>query len=163
MNAMKERKSLATHEEVLEALAAAIDLPDHIVEKMQSRYQAMGRHLDRDGSTLADFGPEISPQGSFLLGTSIRPIGDAEDCDVDLVCLLRNLGKSQMSQARLKVAVGVEIRVYARVNGMINVPVDGAALLDARLQRRRKVPSRHPAGRARHGKLANCRKARGAV
>ena len=42
----------------------------------------------RDDSELSDFDPTIYPQGSFALGTAVRPLGE-DQYDVDSVCLLR--------------------------------------------------------------------------
>lgn len=123
MNATEDRK-LTSHEDVLEAIAEAIDIPEHMEEKARGRYQAIGRWLDRDNSSIKQFDPEISPQGSFLLGTVIRPIGDADSYDIDLVCTL-NGTKDVFSMAALKKSVGTEIVGYAQANSMNKAPEDG--------------------------------------
>lgn len=116
--------NLRTHEEVLEALAEAIDIPDHLLEKATERYAAIGRHLDRPGSSIAHLDPVISPQGSMLLGTVIRPVGDADEFDFDLVCTLKG-NKSDFTQASLKAQVGYEIDDYAKANNMKYRPEEG--------------------------------------
>lgn len=113
---------LQTHDDVLEALAEAIDIPDHLFEKATSRYDAIGRHLEE--SSLGRYDPEISPQGSMLLGTVIRPLDDTDEFDVDLVCKLET-DKKSFTQKGLKEAVGEEIKGYARSNGMQNPPTEG--------------------------------------
>lgn len=123
MNSMND-KNLKTHEEVLEALAEAIDIPDHLLEKATERYEAIGRHLDRDGSSISHLDPVISPQGSMLLGTVIRPVGDADEFDFDLVCTV-NGNKHEFTQAELKGKVGDEIKGYAKANNMNNPPEEG--------------------------------------
>ncbi|WP_299360176.1 nucleotidyltransferase [uncultured Paracoccus sp.] len=109
---------------MLEALGREIDIPEHLLEKATDRYLAVGRHLDRPASSIKHLEPEISPQGSILLGTVTRPIGDADEYDFDLVCLL-NATKLDYTQARLKAAVGEEIKVYAASNNMHEDPDEG--------------------------------------
>lgn len=53
---------------------------------VEEKYRAVGDWLAADGSSLALFAPEVYPQGSMLLGTTVRPYGQNE-YDLDLVCL----------------------------------------------------------------------------
>lgn len=117
-------KELRSHEDVLEAIAEAIDIPEHLEQVARERYQSIGNWLDRDASTIKQYDPEVSPQGSFLLGTVIRPVGDADEYDIDLVCRL-NATKQDLSMAELKKAVGVEIVGYATAHRMEKEPEDG--------------------------------------
>lgn len=113
---------LRTHDDVLVALAEAIDIPDHLFEKATSRYQAIGRHLEQ--SSLSQYAPQISPQGSMLLGTVIRPLDDTDEFDIDLVCKLE-ANKKTFTQQSLKASVGEEIKAYAKANSMQNPPEEG--------------------------------------
>lgn len=56
-------------------------------------------------------------QGSFRLGTPIRPVNDDEHYDIDLVCEL-SFGKHQVTQKELKKKLGVEMKLYAKQHGM---------------------------------------------
>lgn len=123
MNTTKT-KELRSHEDVLEAIAEAIDIPEHLEQVARERYQSIGNWLDRDASTIKQYDPEISPQGSFLLGTVIRPVGDADEYDIDLVCRL-NATKQDFSMAELKKAIGAEIVGYATAHRMEKEPEDG--------------------------------------
>lgn len=116
---------LRTHEDVLAAIAEAIDIPDYMLERATARYQSLGQHLDRPESRISGFQPHVSPQGSMLLGTVVRPIGDDDQYDFDLVCTLKAASKADFTQAGLKEAVGDEILGYARKNNMSKTPVDG--------------------------------------
>jgi hypothetical protein len=60
----------------------------------------------------------IYPQGSFLLGTAIRPIGDGDAYDVDLVVVLEKASRGLLTQERLKEMVGDEIKAYAKAFGL---------------------------------------------
>jgi hypothetical protein len=53
----------------------------------EEKYRAVGDWLAADDSSLALFAPEVYPQGSMLLGTTVRPYGQNE-YDLDLVCQL---------------------------------------------------------------------------
>ena len=107
--------------QLLESIAEALDISDlHYQQAVQS-YEAIGEWLERDGSKVARYSSEIYPQGSFLLGTVTRPIFDADEYDLDLVCEL-NLQKDKVTQKDLKNLVGYEIKSYTFANKM-NSPV----------------------------------------
>ena len=76
--------------EFLERVARDIDIPPHKYRDAVQRYQAVGRWLE--GGDYAGCSGEIAvcPQGSFRLGTVVRPIrlGIAAGYDIDLVCEL---------------------------------------------------------------------------
>lgn len=101
----------------LERLANDLDVPPSRYEEAIRRYKSVGEWLDRDESSLRDYSPELYVQGSFRLGTPIRPVGDDEHYDVDLVCEL-NIPKTEMSQATVKELLRVEIATYAKAHGM---------------------------------------------
>ncbi len=104
----------------LERLAAEFDVPPGRYEEAQRRYHSVGEWLDRDDSSLNDLSPDVYVQGSFRLGTPIRPVNDDEHYDIDLVCEL-SIEKSQVSQHRLKTMLGHEMQLYAKVHGMKEV------------------------------------------
>jgi len=110
-------KSPSNHDDVLNGLAEAIDIGQTKYDDAVERYKSLGRHLDRDGSTIKHLGPLISPQGSFLLGLVNRPWDDTEVYDLDLVCRL-TASRNNVSQAELKKLVGGEVVSYANRHGM---------------------------------------------
>ena len=101
----------------LERLARQLDVPVSRYEEAASRYDSVGRWLCRDASTLKDMNPDVYVQGSFRLGTPIRPVNDNEHYDIDLVCEL-SVGKTDLTQRQLKELLGHEITLYAKANGM---------------------------------------------
>jgi len=119
-----QTKPAKSHDDILEEVGEALDIPESKYEEAKERYESLGEWLDREDSSISEYDPEISPQGSFLLGTVIRPESDADEYDVDLVCLL-NGSKTEFTQSSLKEAVGVEIRLYADANKMKEPPEDG--------------------------------------
>ncbi|SHL97186.1 nucleotidyltransferase [Mucilaginibacter sp. OK098] len=80
----------------LEQLARSIDLTESQYRDAIERYEAVGRFLADPSGSLAIYNPRLVPQGSFRIGTVIRP--DHEECefDVDTTCwLMINLPDSQ--------------------------------------------------------------------
>lgn len=89
-------------------IAQALDITEAQYQQVVSRYTAVSNHLAKEGSLLARFQPDILPQGSFLLGTMIKPIIESDELDVDLVCRLK--GKVEnWAQKNVKEVVGDQI------------------------------------------------------
>lgn len=112
-----------THESVLQALHAGIDIPEEIYQEIVAKYQSLGGWLDRDGSSIKQYDPFVAPQGSVLLGAANRPIGDNDEYDVDLICRLMT-AKREITQKALKASVGREVLAYATAHSMKHKPED---------------------------------------
>ena len=110
-------------EELLEDLADSLQIPPSRYEAAERSYKSVGDWLHRETSTLRQAKPQVYIQGSFRLGTVIKPISDAEDYDVDLVCEL-SASKARLSQERLKSALGYELKAYAAAHS-IDDPEEG--------------------------------------
>lgn len=102
-----------------------IDIPDSFYEKAETSYNSLSSFLLRSNSTILEHAPEIYLQGSFKIGTIVKPINDTSAYDVDIICNLQNLKKTFITQKELKVLVGSEIKEYASSQSMKNSPVDG--------------------------------------
>jgi hypothetical protein len=96
--------------DLLMDLAEELDVPPSKYEEAAAHYSAVGEWLNADGTQLASYGPVIYPQGSFGLGTAVRPIGNGE-YDVDAVCLLEK-PPAWLDQRRLKVMVGDRLKAH---------------------------------------------------
>jgi hypothetical protein len=107
---------------ILNQIAATIDISDENFKSAEKRYQNLSDWLSRKDSCLHKCLPSISVQGSFLLGTVVRPVSETDFYDVDLVCSLR---VSQCSQRTLKEAVGREIQLYKEANGIKKNIIEG--------------------------------------
>ncbi|QSY96047.1 nucleotidyltransferase [Rhizobium bangladeshense] len=107
-----------TVEAFLEALVAELEIPDSRYEQAERSFKSFGAWLHRPESTLRHLDPVVYCQGSFRLGTAIRPHTEAEEYDVDSVCELRLLSKSQCSQADLKRWLGIEVQAYHDAQNM---------------------------------------------
>lgn len=103
----------------IQELLRAIDVPEYAYEKAESRYNDLGAWFARDEAECSDFSPHVYPQGSFRLGTVIRPVGTNADYDLDLGCRLREgVEKTTHSQRDLKHLVGNDLEAYRRTRGI---------------------------------------------
>lgn len=101
---------------LLDAISDELDIPDRLHEEAALKYEEVGAWLAAEDSVLKDYSPDIYPQGSFRLGTVVRPIDPECDYDIDLVCVLERK-KLSTTQFELKKSVGDRLREnqdYAR-------------------------------------------------
>jgi hypothetical protein len=105
-------------QDYLEAIAAELEISEARYEQAYSRYHSLGEWLNRDASSIKQYNPTIYVQGSFALGTVIKPYTDAEEYDVDVVCELEKLSRTQLSQRQLKNLLGIEIEAYRKGNNI---------------------------------------------
>lgn len=104
--------------DLLERLAEVLDITPTQFKAAQDHYEAVGKYLSETGSPLEKYKPEISPQGSFLLGTVIKPLSDKDEYDIDLVCKLQGLNTGNTTQYNLKQLIGQRLKshgVYAKM------------------------------------------------
>lgn len=94
---------------ILQATADALDIPDHVYEDATLKYEDVGDHLAADNSSLSTYDPQIYVQGSFRLGTVVRPYGHEDDYDIDLVCQL-GIRKESITQEELKSKIGARLK-----------------------------------------------------
>lgn len=95
-------------DDLLSKTAAALDIPDFVYEDATLKYDDVAAWLAAEDSELKPLLPEVYPQGSFRIGTVVRPLGEKGEFDIDLVCQLQ-LNKEQISQIALKHKVGERI------------------------------------------------------
>ncbi len=103
---------------LLEEIAKELDIPESYFKQAIERYESIGEWLEQGKSIVAQFRPEIYPQGSFLLGTVTKPVSDLDEYDLDLVSELKNLEKISITQEKLKNLVGYEVKSYANSNNI---------------------------------------------
>ncbi|RKS24520.1 hypothetical protein BJ917_1993 [Pseudomonas sp. WPR_5_2] len=104
-------------ERMLNDLADALEIPPSHYEAAERSYKSVGKWLDRPGSRFAQQETTIYPQGSFRLGTVIKPLDAKEDYDLDIVCEV-DASKRQYTQFQLKELLGLELKDYARSKNM---------------------------------------------
>ncbi|KAF0200852.1 MAG: hypothetical protein FD170_3133 [Bacteroidetes bacterium] len=105
--------------DILEELGKSLDISETQYDAAVRSYEAVGTWLAKDDSTLAPYSPEILPQGSFMLGTMVKPINDKDDLDIDLVCQLK--GKNpEWTQEDLKHKVGDRLKDHDTYKKMLD-------------------------------------------
>ncbi|HOX77701.1 MAG TPA: nucleotidyltransferase [Bacteroidales bacterium] len=105
--------------EIFEEISNNLDITESQFKKAVESYTAVGNWLSDDESSLSPYKPMIKPQGSFLLGTMIRPLLETDELDVDLVCQL--VGKNPTwTQFDLKNAVGRRLKANQTYNQMLD-------------------------------------------
>ena len=104
---------------IFEEVAATIDIPDLAYEKAEQRYEDVGEWFGRSEAKCSPFNPHIYPQGSFRLGTVVRPVNSEHPYDLDLGCRLRvGITKVTHTQKQLKHLVGVDLEDYRIARGI---------------------------------------------
>ena len=73
MNKMTNEQS-KQFSEILIELATLLDVTETEFQTISRSYEDVGRFLAEENSPLQAYNPSIHPQGSFLLGTVVRPI-----------------------------------------------------------------------------------------
>jgi hypothetical protein len=106
-------------QDYLEALADELEISETRYRDAEKSYKSLGAWFCRPESSIQQFSPAVYVQGSFGLGTVIKPLTDEEEYDVDSVCELKLLNKGQLSQAELKRRVGIEVEAYRRSQNMV--------------------------------------------
>lgn len=108
-----------TRNRIIEEVARSIDIPDSASEKANARYQDLGEWFGRKEARCHSFDPHIYPQGSFRLGTVIRPVDADGEYDLDMGCRLRvGINKATHTQQQLKDLVGADIEDYRVARGI---------------------------------------------
>jgi len=116
MLTQEEKKQFS---EILETLGETLDITESQYNAAVSSYGAVGEWLAKPESSLAPYKPIIRPQGSFMLGTMIKPVCEEDDLDIDLVCELT--GKNpQWAQYHLKQAIGDRIKANETYKKMLD-------------------------------------------
>jgi len=104
---------------IFDNMIRLLELPDSAYKKARKRYEDLGDWFGREDSTLLNNNPHIFPQGSFRLGTAIRPIDEHEEYDLDLACKLRDeISKNNCTQEQLKEIIKVELEAYRQARGI---------------------------------------------
>jgi hypothetical protein len=96
---------------LLEHVAQSLDIPDEVHEEAVKKYEEVGHWLEEQDQKNGRREPLVYPQGSFRLGTTIRPMSEDHEYDIDLV-YERDLRKGSVSQAELKQQTGEHLKSF---------------------------------------------------
>lgn len=105
----------------LESLAESLDIPPSKYREAVAHYNAVGEWLDAKDSPLREYRPAIHPQGSFRIGTVVRPVigGCEADYDIDLVCRLQ-ADSSRLTARQLKNMVGDRLKQHGTYRKLLD-------------------------------------------
>ncbi len=104
--------------EIISKLLEKIELPESAYQKAVERYEDIGEWLSREDSISSKYSPKIFSQGSFRLGTAIRPLNQEDEYDLDLTCNFQSLTKEELSQSELKELIRRELESYRKARGI---------------------------------------------
>jgi hypothetical protein len=107
---------------LLEGMIELLDIPESYYGLAVERARSLEAWLRRDASSIAQFDPDVFPQGSFRYGTVIRPLLASDFYDLDLVCAMQ-LTKDSVTQKKVKELLGKEIKAYAEAK-QFNEPAE---------------------------------------
>ncbi|WP_299242642.1 nucleotidyltransferase [uncultured Aquimarina sp.] len=94
---------------ILRKMGAVLDISNTQHEDAVNKYQAIANYLGRD-EKINIYMPDMYPQGSFGLGTVIKPLSDKEEYDIDLVCELKSATIEDLTQSDLKKLIGDRLK-----------------------------------------------------
>lgn len=104
--------------EIIKKLANELEISDSRYESAEKSYLSIGEWLNRPESTLANANTKVYLQGSFRLGTAIKPLNESsEEYDLDMVCEV-DIDKAQITPEELQLKLGTELIAYAKAHGM---------------------------------------------
>lgn len=92
--------------DLLSQIADELNITPEMYDKAVRAYETVGEWLSKG----IPYDVKITPQGSMNLGTVVRPISDADEYDMDLVCLLKNGGSLPLN--RVKKLVGDRLKEH---------------------------------------------------
>lgn len=111
-------------ENILLEMINQLDLPESVDRKARERYISLSNWFGRENSSLKGIDIDIFSQGSFALGTTIKPLKEEEEYDLDMGCKVNVEGyKGSHTQEELKDLIGRELELY-RIRVGIEKPLD---------------------------------------
>ena len=70
--------------EMYSIIAEELAISPAVFDDATTSYKAVGEYLSNN----LGYEVDIYPQGSMALGTTVKPINDDDDYDLDMVCIL---------------------------------------------------------------------------
>lgn len=108
-------------ERILVGISESLDIPPSKYKQAVERYQSIGSWLEEGNYPRVQEIPNIYPQGSFRLGTVVRPIkgGKEGDYDIDLVSAL-SLEQSETTPKTVKHLIGDRLKEHGTYQPMLD-------------------------------------------
>ncbi|MCG8514692.1 MAG: nucleotidyltransferase [Halanaerobiales bacterium] len=105
-----------------EEICKDLEIPESYYEKANKSYKSFANWLGREESQVKGYNPDVFLQGSFKLGTAIKPISEEIHYDIDSVCKFNKIDKNSITQKELKDLMGIEVKSYAKSMNMTKKP-----------------------------------------
>ncbi len=107
--------------QILDGIGGQLDISPSKYMQAVSRYKAVAEWLSDGDYEAATASPDVFPQGSFRLGTVVRPYRKGKECeyDIDLVCNL-HLEKLGSSPEIVKKLVGARLAENAAFSKLMD-------------------------------------------
>lgn len=99
--------------EKYENIAKIISISEAVHEEVKKSYVALGEYISNHSGVEVN----IYPQGSMALGTTIKPISEEDDYDLDIVCEIKN---DFESAEELKKFLGDILKESERYSSMLD-------------------------------------------
>ncbi|WP_378106313.1 nucleotidyltransferase [Chryseobacterium sp. sg2396] len=106
-------------EEILDVLGENLSITETQHDAAVRSYKAVGNWLTTEDSELALYKPVVSPQGSFIIGTTIQTIDPDGDMDLDVVCEL-NGKRPDWTQKDVKEIVGNQLIKHKKYESILD-------------------------------------------
>ena len=106
--------------QILEETGREIDIPAAARDRAIARYVDLAQWLIDEQVGIASV--DVYPQGSFRLGTVVRPLDESGDFDIDLV-FRRDLARTSITQDQLRQQAGDLLKRYCARNN-VNDPIE---------------------------------------
>jgi hypothetical protein len=116
---MMERNKKLELDEILDLLGENLSITETQHNAAVQSYKAVGNWLTNEESELTRYNPVISPQGSFIIGTTIQSINPDDDIDLDVVCEL-NGKRPDWTQKDIKELVGDQLRNHKKYESILD-------------------------------------------
>lgn len=95
------------------AILKELDISETAYKAAERRYADLGDFFSSESAHCAQYDPHIYAQGSFRLGTVVRPLGRDDEFDLDVGCRLRSgISKKLHTQEQLKVLTRDDLDRY---------------------------------------------------
>lgn len=113
--------NIVTREETLQKAAQKLDISPSKYKQAMERFDSMRSYLLEGEYEGATDQPEIYLQGSFKLGTEIRPYKNSKDADydIDIVCRLEHQKETTIPKT-VKHQVGDHLKAHGTYERMLN-------------------------------------------
>ena len=99
-----QTQELSIYGRIIDEIAKQIDITEEMFVNAEMHYNELGHYLENSLKSSVN----IYPQGSFMLGTVIKPYRNGKDVDydIDLVCEFSNKSQTSILPEKLKKDVG---------------------------------------------------------